>query len=220
MGAKRYYSANNAQTLNDALGNILNMVTGSGEFGMAACDDSCYTNGCDPGYVCVTTEQSNGPTCVPDPCAGVGVCPDGSYCRQGGCVQTCPHCAPNELCQDGNCVADPCAGVSCMGSQVCNPQTGGCIDNLCVNVMCKAPSVCDLQTGLCADDPCHLVSCPMGTTCQTGGNCETSATGNMGGGTGHRATGCGIAHSSSSTGAALAAIAWLGLALITRRRKR
>jgi hypothetical protein len=219
-GTKQYFSASNAQSLDDALNMILNMVTGGGEFGMGACDDSCYSNGCDPGYVCTTTEQSTGPTCVPDPCAGVGPCPMGSYCRAGACVSSCPKCPQGQLCQDGNCVGDPCAGVSCMGSQICDPSSGGCINNLCGNVTCKAPTACDPSTGLCADDPCHLVTCPMGTACMPGGNCEATGGPTGPGTTGHRATGCTISSpGGNAAGLGLSLLALLGIALVTRKRR-
>jgi hypothetical protein len=212
-GNQCYYSANNAQALNDALNTIVNQVTGGGEFGTTTCDDSCITNGCPMGQICTTDEINTTPHCAPDPCAGV-MCPTGQYCRAGTCQSPCvSKCDPGMVCEAGQCVQDPCFQKNCMNGQVCNPQNGACIANPCTGVMCPAGTACDVTTGKCAADPCRNIVCPMGTMCVTGGNCESTSA-SMGG------CGCLLGARPSDAGLGLATISLLALALGTRIRRK
>jgi hypothetical protein len=220
-----YYSASNATAFNDAVNSILNIALG-GEFGTAMCDDSCYANGCQAGYVCQTDELNMMPHCVPDPCQGITTCAPGDYCRQGQCVHACPACAVGQICQDGNCVADPCYMVSCAGTDVCDPTSGQCVINPCVNVMCKSPTFCDVSTGTCKDDQCRIITCPQGYTCKAGGNCESTGAPSMnptGGGGNGRAAGCSVGHlgvrGATAVPVALASLVAAVVVLLLRRRR-
>lgn len=215
-GNQCYYSANDAMALDAALNGIINMVTGGGEFGTAACDDSCITNGCPNGQLCTTDETSSFPHCVPDPCSGV-TCTGGSFCRAGMCVGACgAPCPAGQQCDNGSCVVDPCYMKACGQGQVCNPTSGMCITNPCPNVNCPSGTICDVTTGKCSIDPCRTVKCPMGTMCVAGGNCSAPYNG-----TGRGKSGCSIGRRDDplAVGASLALAALLGLALAARRRR-
>ena len=194
-----YYSAQSAQALSMALDKIITVVTG-GEFGMMTCDDSCFANGCDDGFICLTDELDPKPHCVPDPCHGAQ-CSGASYCRDGACVQSCKlPCPTGTRCVDGTCAANLCASVKCNPGEVCDQGSGNCVPDPCTGKSCKPPGVCDPQTGACGLDPCRVITCPVHTVCKPGGNCEafygdggvSPPVGDNGGG-GKRSGGCDIA---------------------------
>lgn len=158
----RYYRADDAASLTAALDAILQVVTG--EFGMAACDDRCYSHPCPSGQKCIRG------TCQADPCAGRN-CPAGQFCHTDGsqpgeCVSPClMSCPAGQRCDRGACVPDPCGGP-CGPERRCNQATGACEpDPACQALMprCRPPLFC--VNGQCVDDPCTLVSCPAGTSC-------------------------------------------------------
>jgi hypothetical protein len=210
-----YYSATDATAFTNALSKVIDTIVG-GEFGMVGCDDSCYTNGCQPGYVCTKSETDPVATCKPDPCQGMS-CGGSTFCRMGQCVQACTDgCKGGTMCVNGQCVNDPCSGSSCSMTtgMTCDPTSGKCIPDLCTGRTCNGPTACDPSSGKCIDDQCHIITCPAGTMCVTGGNC--SAPYNNGRGKG----GCSIGRRDDplAVGAALALAALLGLALAARRR--
>src|SRR5262249_3176663 len=103
---KHYYAADSAEALNEALDTISMALTG--EIGNGQCDDSCYSNGCPAGQVCV------GGMCKDDPCLNITTCAAGDYCFTDGtspgmCVGAClSECADGQICDRGVCRADPC----------------------------------------------------------------------------------------------------------------
>jgi MYXO-CTERM domain-containing protein len=159
-GDPRYYSAESDVDLRAALDQILTII--SGEFGMMACDDTCYGNPCPMGQKCIRS------MCTADPCAGV-TCPAGQYCytdgtSKGVCTSPCAmSCPAGQRCDRGMCVADPCGGP-CGPDRRCNMTTRMCeLDPACAAVRCGRNLSC--LGGTCVDDPCSLVSCPPGTGC-------------------------------------------------------
>lgn len=165
---EKYYKADNADDLNKALSDIIEVIMGGGDVGMGGlCDDTCYTNGCKvPGQVCVAGE------CVDHPCAGV-VCPKSSYCYTDGtspgiCVKACTKaCGKGTRCNMGACSTDPC-NYACPAGTVCNSALKRCeSDPLCGNMpideKCRGTSAC--RAGKCIDDPCRYITCPTGTRC-------------------------------------------------------
>jgi hypothetical protein len=209
-----YYSANDATKLTAALANIIDQ-SGGGEFGGVMCDDSCYSNGCQQGYVCEKGELDPVAKCVPNFCAGV-MCSGGQFCRGddngmgmvvGHCVGACTDgCAASQKCVNGNCVADPCYGVNCGAGMACTPSNGQCAPDLCMGRTCSGPTKCNPITGKCEDDQCDLIQCPSGTTCSDG-NCAAKNTSGRG-------KGCSVTDAPSSPLAGGLAIALLFLALV------
>ena len=167
-----YYSASDAHTFDDAIDKIVNQVV-SGEFGnMTECDDSCSTNGCPEGQICVTGESDLMPRCRPDPCAAGVQCDPGRFCRGGTCVAAClTPCPKGQSCFDGVCGRDWCNGVECPLGLLCNPLTGVCGTDPCLG-QCPAGQICDVSQTRCVDDLCRWVKCPHHTKCVRGGNCE------------------------------------------------
>lgn len=222
-----YYSASDAQKLNDALDKIVNQISG-GEFGQTACDDSCFSVGCPTGQRCTTDEFDPKPHCVNDPCYGVTNCAAGDYCRNGQCVHAClTACKAGQRCVDGNCVSDPCYSAKCAAGQTCDPNTGGCVLDQCEarNITCPPGLQCNKVTGQCGTDPCTLINCPSGTVCKPGGNCESlqGGGGQNDGGTGPttgRATvGCTVSPAGDVGGTLGALAALVMLAALVRRRR-
>ena len=166
-----YYSASNAQALNDALAQIVTQVVG-GEFGMTMCDDSCAALGCPDGQICTTDEINTKPHCAADPCLGAE-CAPGSFCRDGACIQAClSPCRAGTKCVDGACAPDLCFGVTCDPGSLCSPTTGACIGNQCLDKKCPAPTFCQATSGVCVNDECSHVTCPAMTACVGAGQCE------------------------------------------------
>ncbi|MCS6915722.1 MAG: VWA domain-containing protein [Myxococcales bacterium] len=172
---EKYYKADNAEELNKALEDILEVV--QDEFGTGTCDDSCYSNPCpNPADTCIRGE------CRVNPCAGVD-CGRDQYCYTDGlspgtCVRACTRpCPQGTRCSQGSCISDPC-GMACPATTVCDASTKRCIpDPLCENrppdEQCKGPSRC--QFGKCVDDPCRFISCPANTRCVPwDGSCVTT----------------------------------------------
>ncbi len=211
-----YYSASDANTFTKAIGSVIDIITG-GEFGGQLCDDSCYSNGCQAGYVCVKSELDPVAKCVPDPCQGAQ-CSGDQFCRMGQCVKACTSgCKAGQKCVNGDCVTDQCWGVNCPMGMACNPNNGMCIDDLCMGKTCTPPTTCDVVTGKCIDDQCHIITCPQGTTCQAGGNCSAATNSDRG-------KGCAVAVAAPPSeklpaGITFGALALLGLALRLRRRR-
>jgi hypothetical protein len=158
-----YYPADNQTVLLASLNKILTTITGGGDTGgtQVLCDDSCYSNPCPTGQVCVNA------ACKANPCAST-TCAAGQYCYTDGntatCVSSCAmSCPAGQRCDRGQCVADSCA-VACGVNTVCDPSTGQCVnDPSCSGVLCKPSQGC--FGGQCKDDPCTLVTCPSGTSC-------------------------------------------------------
>jgi hypothetical protein len=217
----KYYAADSAQALNDAIDAISQQI--SGEFG-GVCDDSCYSNGCqNAGEICVAG------MCKSDPCANVTTCAPGDYCYTDGnspgtCVHACPMpCASGEVCTpQGTCQTDPCATISCPQGQVCH--AGNCVNDSCNTGMNAKP--CDpgllCLEGSCVDDPCRYVTCPTSTMCVTGtGACAATLTSGGGTGGGHQrgGKGCDFGLGGSSS-AGVIALCLLAVALALRARRR
>ncbi len=181
---------------------------GSAPAGGYCTGGACYEVGCP-----VDGELCQAGTCVANPCDGV-LCPGGTFCRQGDCVQSCAFagCAANQRCDlDGFCVADACAGRSCAPGQVC--QDGACVTDACLGVACGRNQVC--RGGDCLDDPCLGVSCPAGL-CRDG-QCwpATLAVAGAGGGEGGGG-GCGCG---TGDGSPLALLGLLLAVPLARRRR-
>jgi|GEM_PF-5373448 len=208
-GTNKYYAADSAASLNDAITTITGQITG--EFG-GTCDDSCYTNGCSSfgaGFVCVKS------MCKSDPCATVrSTCAPGDYCYTDGnspgiCVHPCTKiCGAGEVCT----LQDSCAKASAVQ---CSPT-------------CQSGQVC--INGVCADDPCNYVTqpdgthgCPSGQTCQSGtGVCLGNGAGGGGGRGGGRNAGCSCDLTETRTNQGVAGLLLLGLCglMIFRLRRR
>jgi hypothetical protein len=211
-----YYSASDANAFQMALSKVIDTLVG-GEFGAITCDDSCYTNGCQPGYVCVKGETDPVAKCVPDPCMGQS-CGGDTFCRMGQCVSACTDgCKGGTKCVNGQCVVDPCSGSSCANTagMTCDPASGQCIPDLCMGKTCNGPTACDPVSGKCVDDQCHIITCPAGTMCVAGGNCAGTYNGS-----GRGSGGCSVGRRDDPIGLGLALIALFGLALAARRRRR
>ncbi len=168
---KKFYAADSATALNQALDTISTVLTG--EIGSGACDDSCYSNGCDVGQICVKG------MCQSDPCLNVTTCANGDYCYTDGtssgvCVSSCAtECPDGQVCGQGTCHPDPCASITCGDGQVC--RQGNCATDQCAQTPCATGLSC-IQ-GQCMDDPCHYVICPKNTFCQSGtGACMATGT--------------------------------------------
>jgi hypothetical protein len=136
----------------------------------ACVDNTCRSQGCPSGQVCVGAP----PACQPDPCAGIA-CPAGMYCADGNCVGACPEtCMRGDQCVDGMCQPDPCAGVDCPG-QACAvvDGVGMCVADQCT-LGCDPGAVC--CGGSCVADPCAAIACPAGARCVVnslcGGACQ------------------------------------------------
>jgi hypothetical protein len=235
MNPEKYYKADNAADLNQALANIIKVVAGGGDVGMGGiCDDTCYSNGCaTPGDICVSGE------CRPNPCAGV-VCGKDSYCFTDGaspgvCVKACvKQCPRGTRCNMGSCASDPCPNA-CAAGTVCDANAKRCVvDPLCgmmaPDEQCKGTSAC--RAGKCVDDPCRFITCPTGTRCiPWEGSCDwippvvedadggTNVEGDGDGTGGLRRTGCSTIP--GGAGAASFGVGLLYLAgLLTARRRR
>jgi Notch 1 len=174
-------------------------------------DGACVLDTCDYLPKCATDEVCVDSACQPNPCNGVA-CPDGQFCRAGGCVASCQdvRCGATERCEDGVCVASGCS-INC-GKGVCNPDTGACQVDRCAGVRCADTKVCEPLTGRCIADACQGVTCPTGQTCSMG---QCGATPNevlvtAGGGGGCSTGGDG------TLGVGLAVVV---LALLRRRRR-
>ncbi len=158
-----------------------------------ACGVDCVSDA----SICTGGEMCDKPTatCVPNPCAGIGVDPETcggntphfSVELNCSCVQCTDnsHCGPGKVCgANGTCTADQCA-TPCDSSQpgTCNgaPGTpycvGGCCSQcigaadcpsgqLCLDGFCGVPPNCDI-------DP---TVCPQGYTCEAG-QCKPPQTG-------------------------------------------
>src|SRR5207249_1452859 len=123
--------ASDATAFTKAIGAVIDLITG-GEFGSQLCDDSCYSNGCPAGQVCVKSELDPVAKCIPDPCQGAQ-CSGSQFCRMGQCINACTDgCRNGQKCVDGKCVTDPRSGKNCGGGLACNPNTGECIPDLCM----------------------------------------------------------------------------------------
>lgn len=209
-----YYPAETEAALATQLDRIIRSITGGGDAGPGSvlCDDSCYTNGCPAGKVCVQA------ACQANPCDGK-TCGAGEYCYSDGstatCVATCStSCGAGSRCIRGECVADPC-GTPCASGRKCDPATKQCqIDQACSSVTCKSAQSC--QAGKCIDDPCLYTSCPQGFACvQFEGTCLPTSDGSI-------ARGCSCelqANHNHSQWAALAAPLLLWAMLLRRRRR-
>lgn len=157
-----YYPAETAAMLSMQLDRVMAVILGLSESGGSlTCDDSCYSQGCAAGKICVQSACSN------NPCDGLS-CPTGQYCYTNGasatCIAACPQtCATGSRCVRGSCAEDPC-GTPCRSGQRCDPGTGQCqTDPACSNVTCKLSQAC--QAGRCVDDPCGYMQCPPGLSC-------------------------------------------------------
>lgn len=230
-GARKFYVAENAESLNRALADIFKIIVGAEV--AAGCDDTCYTNGCtNPAEQCIRAQ------CKANPCAGVS-CGSGRYCYTDGvspgrCVASCTRrCRDGSRCEMGQCIPTDCP-APCIAGFVCNPASKVCeADPLCpdnrpVRQQCKAPSRC--QGGTCVDDPCLFIKCPSDTRCVAwNGSCEyTGATANQSDGgvvdpelTGNQSRGCNASSSAAANGSSLAGgMLALVVGLLLRRRQR
>lgn len=208
-----YYPAETEAALVMQLDRIIRSITGGGDAGPGSvlCDDSCYTNGCPSGKVCVQA------VCQGNPC-DAKVCGSGEYCYSNGttaaCVGPCnTSCGAGTRCVRGECVADPC-GTPCGSGRACDPTTKQCqLDPACTNVVCKSAQSC--QAGACIDDPCQYTTCPQGFACvQFEGTCLPVSDGSI-------ARGCSCQLNGDHTHslwAALLAPLLLAAALYRRRR--
>ncbi len=217
---KKYYTAEDLNTLKSAMEKIFSVVLGEGS---GLCDDSCYAPdvGCPtPGDTCIRGK------CMPNPCAGV-VCDPKQYCYTDGvapgrCISPCTKACQNGYrCEQGACIQSACPSV-CIAGFVCNAQSGRCEkDPLCPDnppraQQCRVPSAC--QYGTCVDDPCKFVKCPARSTCVPwNGSCKFDPSQipqvDMAGGTevstdNRGATGCAIG------GAAAGSTFWLTTLLV------
>jgi MYXO-CTERM domain-containing protein len=195
-------------------------ATGTICTGGACIAGGCYEAGCP-----AATDLCVSGACQPDPCAGK-LCPSGTFCRMGDCVQACTFvtCYVGQKCGiDGFCEADACAGKLCGAGQRC--ADGVCAADPCVGKGCAAGQICQARgtAAVCVDDPCKGVVCPAGIC--AGGQCFPS--GNpTGAGTAQYTTettnkgssgGCGCG---SGSGAAFPALLALLAAPLARRRRR
>lgn len=174
-----YYAAESAAALGMQLDRIARTVTGAGAGSGAsvACDDSCYSQGCPAGKICLQS------VCSSNPCDGMN-CPDGQYCYSTGttasCIAPCAQsCGSGSRCIRGSCAEDPC-GMPCSSGRKCDPGSKGCqSDPACSNVTCKLSQAC--QAGKCIDDPCLYLQCPQGLSCVPfEGTCAPSGDGSAG----------------------------------------
>ncbi len=209
-----YYPAETEAALLVQLDRIIRSITGGGDAGPGSvlCDDSCYTNGCPTGKVCVQA------TCQGNPCDSQ-TCSNGEYCYSDGatasCVAPCTvSCSAGSRCVRGTCVADPC-GTPCASSRKCDPATKQCqLDPACSGITCKAAQSC--QAGKCIDDPCLYTRCPQGFACvQFEGTCLPVTDGTI-----SRGCSCQLhgEPTHSAWAALLAPLVLLGAALYRRRR--
>lgn len=198
------------------------------------------------GVTCPAGSLCSGGTCV-EGCAGV-TCPLGQGCIAGRCVDSCAtiSCDPEcEACDSGMCVAR-CTDTSCASGEVCNADglceselcgggcpTGevctdtGCVD-ACLGVTCPAGEEC--VAGACTNipEPDAAVSFPDASTgdvdayvvdyfADAAGGIDAASTRPT-----TRSTGCGcsVPGGESNPTGLLAGLGALGLALVSRRRRR
>ncbi len=218
----RYYRAEDATALEQALATIVKSVIGGDAGTIATCEDGCYAKGCPSGQVC------NQNACRANPCATMN-CPSSQYClptfyangmSKAECVDACRSpCPQTSRCDRGKCVVDPCSG-QCSAGQKCqtspdSPDSpiGTCVDEpLCKNTICHQTQGCfaGASDGQCFDDLCNYVTCPQGTVCHRfTGVCESPdpqpvlALGSGG-------IGCDVSQTSSSA----ARLSWLSSGLL------
>lgn len=174
---EKFYQADDAESLNKALSDILEIITGGGDVGSGGvCDDTCYSNGCPtPGDLCIKGE------CKPNQCAGVSCGAKNSYCHSDGttpgiCLSACMKgCPKGTRCDKGTCAPYPCP-YFCGAGLVCDTTQKRCVpDALCQGLplekQCKGTSRC--AGGICVDDPCRWTRCPSGTRCiNWDGSCD------------------------------------------------
>lgn len=166
-GTIRFYRADSAASLNQALDSIIKIVIqGGGDVGgsVTVCDDSCYSTGCPSGpprQICSAGQ------CRTDPCADLG-CGFGEYCFTDGTSASCAgpcwqSCGAGQRCVRGRCEASACSEPCPIGT-TCDATSGSCrTDTRCSGVTCKTGQGC--RAGACVDDPCQYVRCPTDTTC-------------------------------------------------------
>jgi hypothetical protein len=225
-GAYSAFSATDATTLAQVLGEIIQTAS-SGELGGSASCDPCLDITCGAGLKCDSTSGQ----CVTDPyaaCAG-GPCGVGQYCRvdaSGNAVCAAPCstlCPSGQLCGiDGTCQTDPCADGSCgtcPAGQVHDGEGAACVPSQCGSgqIACPAGTFCSATSNTCSP----LFSGTTGTS-GTSGSTGTSGDGTSGssGTTGKKTNGNVTSDgcASGAGGIALCAFAALGLALSLRRR--
>jgi hypothetical protein len=91
-------------------------------------------------------------------CGGGGGPDGGTLGKDGGSAdmsgpspdmtQSCPVCAPNEICQNFTCVPNPCNGVVCAPGEFCSVTDGLCHTIMtCTGVVCAPGQTC--VNGLC-----------------------------------------------------------------------
>lgn len=174
-----YYPAETEAALRMQLDRIMHTVLGLSDTGggSVTCDDSCYSQGCPAGKICLQS------VCSSNPCDGMN-CPDGQYCYSTGttasCIAPCAQsCGSGSRCIRGSCAEDPC-GMPCSSGRKCDPGSKGCqSDPACSNVTCKLSQAC--QAGKCIDDPCLYLQCPQGLSCVPfEGTCAPSGDGSAG----------------------------------------
>ncbi|MHC4815653.1 MAG: MopE-related protein [Planctomycetota bacterium] len=133
-------------------------------------DDSCVTQGCPDGQICVAHQ------CVTDPCPP-GTCPENQMCSEGKCYDVCTKdtCPSGQACVKGKCTPDPCAGYPCDENYTCKVNSSGqpnCEPDPCRLVSCPSGQVC--VDGNCIADPCAATKCPKGFRCEVSSGGEAS----------------------------------------------
>ena len=127
-------------------------------------DGTCLPAPCGaPDHFCAAGQSCTVDGTCADDC---GVCPDGTLCEAGSCVDPSCHtngCSQGLVCIEGECTLNVCDFITCASTEYC--RLGECVGS-CAEVSCASDELC--VDGVCLPDLCEAVSCDAGQKCAAG----------------------------------------------------